>query len=51
MESYQVGGGDVESRTKTQHRGRAYQCLHWEACRRHLMQVRRPCFQDASLFV
>ena len=28
MESFQVGGGDVESRTKAQHRGRAYQCLH-----------------------
>ena len=28
MENFQVGGGDVESRTKAQHRGRAYQCLH-----------------------
>ena len=28
MESFQVGGGDVESRNKAQHRGRAYQCLH-----------------------
>ena len=49
MERYKVGGGDVNSRTKAQHEGRDYQCLHClKKPGKRVVDIRCR-FQDASL--